>query len=364
MPKNKKRSQSNVQRFLKYLRNLFKKPDWRKVLTAFASFIILLGGLSYGIARWYQDSQAQKPLKWGVSFIPSYARYLGVDSQELMDAVINDLGISRFRLVSYWSEIEAEQGAYNFDELDWQFDKIEQAGGEITLAIGLRQPRWPECHMPDWAKDTKKDFWYPKLLAFMEAVVNRYKGSPALASYQLENEFHLEQFGECPDHDRARLIEEFNFIEQLDPSKPIIVTRSNNLIPSWPVGKPRADKVGAAIYKRTWGGPFKSYYYIPLPSWYYAFLAGGTKLSTGRDSFIHELQAEPWLPNGQEMATAALDEQDKTMNPEILVDTLRFAESTGFRNIDLWGVEWWYFRKIVHGDPAIWQTGKNYLNTD
>ncbi len=50
--------------------------------------------------------------------------------------------------MSYWNEHEKTQGTLDFDELDKQFKQIEQAGGVITLALGARQPRWPENHWP------------------------------------------------------------------------------------------------------------------------------------------------------------------------------------------------------------------------
>src|SRR5690606_23413971 len=130
-----------------------------------------------------------------------------------------DLGLERLRLVSYWSNHERERGVYDFEELDWQFRLAEERGVKISLSVGLRQPRWPECHMPDWAAKLPKDQWYPELKKYMAATVNRYKDSPVLESYQLENEFLLTVFGECPDHDPERLKDEFNFMRQLDPDK-------------------------------------------------------------------------------------------------------------------------------------------------
>ena len=86
---------------------------------------------------------------------------------------------------------------------------IESAGGEIALSLGLRQPRWPECHGPEWAMNKSKSEWLPDLLEYTTETVNRYKDRPALVEYQLENEFLLTVFGDCPYHSRERLIEEF-----------------------------------------------------------------------------------------------------------------------------------------------------------
>ena len=161
---------------------------WKKIILIFMVVLIAFVGQAYAIAYWYQQQHKDEKLTYGVTFIPNYARYFDLDPKETMLALRDDLGFKRFRLVSYWKDIEKEPGKYDFSELDWQFEKVNEVGGEVTLAIGLRQPRWPECHAPDWVEPSNKDVWYPQLKEFMTAVTERYKDNPALVSYQLENE--------------------------------------------------------------------------------------------------------------------------------------------------------------------------------
>lgn len=337
-----------------------RRSFWQKTGLIMASILLLLLGSMYGIARWYTARHADEPLAIGATFIPSYAEYYGLDAKDTMQAIIDDLGIHRFRLVSYWNRIEPQNGQYDWSELDWQFDKVEQAGGQVSLAIGLRQPRWPECHWPDWAKKEPQSVWQPELYEFMTQVVERYKDRPSLVSYQLENEYFLEVFGDCPDHSRERLEEEFALVKQLDPDTPVTVTRSNNAVPSWPVGQPRADEIGASIYKRVWDRTLtKRYFEYPLPPWFYAFLAGAAELTTGRNTFIHEMQAEAWPPTP--MLETPIAEQDKSLPPEKLADRIQFGVDTGMRTIDLWGVEWWYWRKMKMGDASLWENGKEKI---
>ncbi|HEX8182203.1 MAG TPA: beta-galactosidase [Candidatus Saccharimonadales bacterium] len=331
------------------------------IASSCVAFLLLIGGM-YGIARWYIASQASKPLVVGTSFIPAYAESLGLDPKQTMDALINDLGVRHFRLVSYWNQLEPEQGRYDFSLLDWQFAKAEQAGAKVTLSLGLRQPRWPECHMPDWARNKPESVWQPQLEAFMAQVVNRYKTSPALDSYQVENEFFLKGFGICTNFNRDRLVSEYNLVKRLDPTHKAIVARSNNAI-GWPVGAPTPDEHGISIYKRVWSPPIGRYMEYPYPGWYYGFVAGWQRLATGRNMMIHELQAETWTPRGQSIQETSLDEQNKSFDAQRFKDRVEYGRATGMREMYLWGSEYWYYRLIKLQDPSLWNVAKDTFET-
>lgn len=311
----------------------------------------------YGIAVWYARSVAHQPLTLGVSFIPDYAQSLGVDPQETMDQLLA-IDVTNFRLVSYWSDGEAVKGVYNFDQLDWQFKKAEAAKAKIILTVGLRQPRWPECHIPDWALNEPKNVWQPQLFDYMTAVINRYKDSPSLQSYQLENEYFLKGFGTCRDFSRQRLIDEYNLVAKTDPNHPIIVGRSNNALGT-PIGKPTPDMFSISVYKRVWdAGVTHRYLEYPFPAWYYGFVAGVQKMVTGKDMIIGELQAEAWPPRGQTIPQTSLAEQNKSMNAVMLADRFDYGKATGMRGIYMWGAEYWYYRMVVLHDPSLWNVAK------
>jgi hypothetical protein len=335
---------------------------WRKV----GLFLIILAilGISgmYGIARYYMAKYEHVPVQFGATFIPDYARHYDLDPQETMTAMIDDLGLKRLRLVSYWKNGEPERGKYNFDELDWQFRLAEEKGVDVSLAIGLRQPRWPECHMPKWAEPLPKDVWAEELKDYMREVILRYKDSPALVSYQLENEYFLKVFGECPDHSRDRLIDEFNFVRSLDPDTTLVVSMSNNAIGT-PIGEPTPDQWAISVYKRVWDKDVtKRYLEYPIPAWYYGFRAGFTELTRGHNSFIHELQAESWTPGTLGSKHTPLVEQYKSMNAERLHHRMEYGRATGMKKVDLWGVEWWYYLKVHKNDPSIWDAGRAELS--
>jgi hypothetical protein len=340
------------------------RSKFGKLVVIFSCIATIVAGSAYSIGFWYQQKHKNEPLKIGTTFVPNYSRYFETEPKEVLGAMINDLGIRRYRLVSYWNVHEPQPDEYDFTELDWQFDMIEEAGGEIALAIGLRQPRWPECHGPQWAMDKSVPEWTEDLKEYMQVTIERYKDRDVLVEYQLENEFLLTVFGDCPDHSRERLVDEYNFVKTIDDTRPLIVNRSNNAVPSWPVGEPRADKVGAAVYKRVWDKTItKRNFEYPLPSWFYSFLAGGTELTTGRESIIHELQMESWLAEdlGYDMRDAPLVNLYDTFGPDMVESRLQYAVNTGIRDIDLWGVEWWYQLKTKRNAPEIWDTAKEEL---
>lgn len=338
---------------------LILKSGLAKKITICLTAVILLATSSmYGIAQWYIHSEYAKPYVLGTSFIPDYASYLGVDPKQTLDAVLS-LGVKHLRLVSYWSDSEPTKGTYDFSQLDWQFQKAEAAHVKVSLSLGLRQPRYPECHAPNWVDTSKpSSTWQPALETYITQTVERYKNSPALDSYQIENEFFLKGFGTCTNFERHRLVSEYALVKKLDPNHLLIVNRSNNGV-GIPLGQPTPDSYGISIYKRVWDATLTHRYLeYPFPAWYYGFLAGSQELHDGRDMIIHEMQAEAWAPNGKELPEISLAEQNKSINAKRLQDRFTYARATGMRTVDMWGSEYWYYRQQVLHDPSLWNVAR------
>lgn len=363
----KERATSQEQRaksssFLRHtLRVILPNNKWlRRIVLSLIALILISVGAMYGIAQWYINSQQDKPYTMGVSFIPDYANYLGIEPKETMGALLG-IGVRHFRLVGYWSNIEREKGTYDFSQLDWQFKKAEQSGSTVSLALGLRQPRWPECHAPNWVDTSQPtNQWYPHLENFIKAVVNRYKNSPALISYQLENEYFLSAFGECENYDPERLNKELKLVQNLDPNHPVIISRSQNGV-GIALRQPLPDKTAISIYRRVWDDKTNRYLQYPFPAWYYGFLAGWQKLATGTPTIIHEMQAEPWPVKGKPIPEASLAEQNKTFNAGRFEKRFDYAKNTGMRSVYFWGAEYWYYRWQILGDKSVWQVAMDHF---
>lgn len=315
---------------------------------------------SYSVSVWYINKHKDQPLVLGASFIPEYAQSFGLDPDQTLNAMLSDLKLKQVRLVSYWSDIEPTPGHYDFSQLDSEFALANKYGAKVSLSIGLRQPRWPECHEPGWitVDSNHPQNWEPQLYKYMTAVVDRYKNNPALQDYELENEYFMKVFGECKDFSRDRLVSEFKMVKNLDPSHHVIVSRSDNWI-GVPVGQPTPDEFAISVYKRVWDATFTHRYFeYPLPAKFYSMLAGTEELISGKDMIIHELQAEPWTPGGKQITEISVNEMYKSMNPKRLKDRIDYGEATGMRTIDLWGAEWWYYMKVKQNDPGTWNVVK------
>ena len=292
---------------------------------------------------------------YGVSFSIKAAREMDLDPKACLKSSLKDLGVRRLRLMSYWDEHEKIQGVYDFTELDWQLELAGKYGAEITLCLGLKQPRWPESHWPEWAKESPKDEWQTHLMNYMKTVVNRYKTNKNVVSWQLENEARLKSFGLQGNFDRKRLINEFKLVKELD-SRPLIMSTSDSF--GLPVFGPTPDEYGFSIYRYFFrNGRYRHAHRAAL---FYKIRAALITLLTRRPVFIHELQAEPWGPEGTQ--NLSLEEQYKSMDLTKIKEAIEYAHATNLYPIDLWGLEWWYYLKTKHNEKKIWEYLKEVFN--
>lgn len=294
------------------------------------------------------------PKSYGVSFSAKQCRHFGLDPKETLAWLIKK-GWRRFRLMSYWNEHEKTQGVYDFAELDWQIKMIENAGGEVTLCLGVKQPRWPEYHWPTWAYTLPEPQKTAALLSYIAAVVAWYKTVPFITSYQLENEALLRGFGSQIDISRKRLRAEYMLLSQLDPERPIFMSTSNG----WgiPLRRPHPrGGVGFSIYTMMYDrGAYRGTIHRP---WIHRFRKFLIEKIIRKTVFIHELQLEPWGSKAiWEMTT---EEQAISMSAQRIRFNIDFAQRVGATPVDLWGAEWWYWC-YKRGDKTIWRTVKAAL---
>ena len=324
--------------------------------------ILVLGVVSAALLVWLVQKPAPDEITYGMSFNTLYARELGLDWQETYDAIVDDLGVRHFRLAAHWPMIEPERGVYNFEELDYQVEKAESVGAEVVLAVGRRLPRWPECHIPKWASRLSEEERQDELLAYIEDVVNRYKDSPAVVVWQVENEPFLEIFAfeHCGHLDVDLLDKEIALVKSLDGTRPILVTDSGNL-GTWIGPYRRGDMFGTSVYVHFWNpelGQFRTF----LPPWFYRVKDNAMRTLFGdKETVLIELSAEPWLL--EPIVEVPLQVQFTRMNLEKFEDILTYAEETRYEKQYLWGAEWWYWLH-KQGRSEMWWRGQKLFSKD
>jgi len=332
------------------------KKRFKKILVILAIVLVVIGFTLFLLAR----KDIPEKITYGISYNVPYVKELGLNPNEVFDAFLYDLQVRHFRLSAHWTLIEPTRNQFDFAWMDTDLRKAEKAGAQVIFGIGRRLPRWPECHLPDWAKTLSWEEQKIELREYIEAVVLRYKDSPAITHWQVENEPYLSLFAHdyCGDLDEAFLEEEIALVKRLDPTRPVLVTDSGNL-GTWNGAYTHGDAFGTSVYVYFWNpelGQFKTV----LPPWFYrakenvmAFLHGE------KETFLIELSLEPWLL--EPISKVPIEIQYSRMNIEKFNEIIAYAENTRYEKQYLWGGEWWYWLS-KNGHPEMWERGKELYN--
>lgn len=315
--------------------------------------LILIAALVLNIIldRIYPKSK----ITFGVTFSPQYARYLRLDWQKIFVKMLDETNIKNLRLPTYWEEVEIEQDNFVFSDLDFMLNEAAKKNAKIIMVLGERQPRWPECHIPPWAKVMSISDRQTRLLHFIDQIVQRYKNSPQILAWQVENEPLLKEFGEgCDIPDRNFLMSEVDLVRSFS-NKPIIMTDSGEL-GVWVTSMKFSDIFGTTIYRQVYD-KFLGYVTYPVPPYIYNIKSGIVRnifAKNNQKTIIAELQAEPWLSGGNFLSA---DKQAKIFTIKDFQDYVSYAEKTGFNEAYLWGVEWWYWMS-QNGHPEYLEYAK------
>ena len=302
------------------------------------------------------EAPRTESVAWGVNFSQKHAINLGLDWKETYLALLDDLGAKRLKIAVHWDYIEGEAPGLFFDDVDWQMKEVEKRGVQVLLVIGQKTPRWPECHIPQWAKDLKKQDKQDAVLRMLAGVVSRYKDSPALWGWQVENEPFF-PFGQCPGGiARSFLKKEADMVRSLDPNHPIVISESGEAS-LWFDAAYYGDIVGITLYQKAWFRQLGMYIDYPLPPVFYWRKAQLVNALFHKDVIGVELQAEPWGPSL--VYNVSSEEQEKTMNIDLFRDNVEFARRTGLKTFYFWGGEWWYWMKEKQNHPEIWDEARN-----
>ncbi len=306
----------------------------------------------------------QKDINYGTTFSNKYAEELGLDWQDAYIKILDDLNVKNLRLIAYWDEVEPERDQYDFSNIKWQLDEAKKRDAQVILAIGRKQPRWPECFAPMWWNEIdSREARQLELYEYMKESVTTLQGYDNIIMWQVENEPFF-PFGDCQkDIRREEVLTEVEIVKHLD-ERPIILQDSGEggfWFMSYQIG----DKLGISMYRRIWydfWGVFLGrfiYFQYPLAHWTYKIKAGLMGVPY-ENVYVTELQSEPWGP-GINSSLSSM-EKDKTMSRDKFLATINYAQKSGFKNLYFWGVEWWLWEKEMNNNPYFWNTAKAIIN--
>lgn len=120
-----------------------------KFKAAFVIFLFLV--LGFIIFFFIGFPEKEEDILWGVSFSEKHSSQMGLDWKKNYSSLLDDLNIKRIKVAAHWDLLEPEKDEFFFDNLDWQIEEAKKRGAKVLLVIGLKTPRWPECHLPEWA---------------------------------------------------------------------------------------------------------------------------------------------------------------------------------------------------------------------
>lgn len=303
-----------------------------------------------------------KHITYGVSFSKLHANELGLDWKETYRAILDDLGVRHFRLSAHWTEIEPTRNRFNFTDFDYQIREAEKRGAEVILSVGRRLPGWPECHNPSWIEGLPHEEMEKEVMEYIEATVKRYKDSPAVKYWQVENEAFLTGYVKhhCGEFlDEALLQREIALVRKLDPTRKIIITDSGEL-GLWYKAYRNADIFATSIYLYINNQKLGHIRYPMTPGFFRAKTNLMNLVYGRKESILSELSAEPWLL--KPIIETPIEEQLEFMNIEKFNESIKFAKKTGFSKQLLWGAEWWYYLK-KNNHPELWERAQEIFGS-
>ncbi len=337
---------------------------FRKLGTAKKTLIILLIIMAFIffesllLMLRFNRTNKYKPEIIGVSFSQIQAERFGSDWRQNYLGVLDDLQFKQLRLPAYWNRIEATKGNYDFSELDWMISEAEKRNAKVTILVGQKNIRYPECFYPEWVDTNDTNKTSAEAVEYVKQVVSRYKDNKTITAWQLENEFILKAFGECPKNmlTGKQLSKELMALKSVDSTRPVLVSQSDQY--GFPIQGPFGNIFGFSMYKWSWKKEI-GYYKYPQTGEYFWWKAGIISVLKKQSIKIHELQAEAWGPKGNEYLD--YNEAMRSMNPAQFKENIQYARQTRIREFDLWGAEWWWYLK-QKGHNEMWQSVKTLIN--
>ena len=329
--------------------------------------------------------QARGSALLGISFRPLKTAAFGLPVRPTLSKLMQ-YPMQMVRLGAYWNLIETQPNVFDFGELDWQLDTVEQAGAQVVLNVGaVKTFGFPEFHVPlHYMPQPFPDGTvigadgYPTLaaaaVAFVERVVDRYKTRPSIVAWQLENE-PLEPIYFVHNWSLSRSLVELELaaLRRQDPARPVMINGNlppalgETILQAWytraqgdslALASDVAQVLGVDVYPRvalaavgdktlyldTTGAPWNQLYRNRLAD---------SARSHGRRVMVAEGQAEPWELSPLHIPPSPLHRAVYSCTPgEMIALYNTWVESAATQPLYaylFWGADYWILR-AMQGD--------------
>jgi hypothetical protein len=174
------------------------------------------------------------------------------------------------------------------------------------------------------------------------------------------------------------LAEEIALVRSLDTSgpRPIVVNTFVDTGPGVLLPRARAavwsraqaalataDVLGLDVYPSRTLRLFGSELTVRWPAWIWSGLLGDLHelaATGGKDAWIVEVQAEPWVSNGGRLPPAAWP--GAGVAPSSVEGVVGRLEAAGYRTILLWGIEHWEEQRSHSQDTSWWAAASAVFN--
>ncbi len=136
---------------------------------------------------------------------------------------------SYIRLCTYWNEVEASPGVYDFTYIRSLLDICEKYKQSVVLTVGMKAPRWPEYHWPKIINQLPNDSMTQlAVLRLITRTINELSPFKCISHWQVENE-PLDPSG-LNNHivPYEFYLREVVLVRSLDATRPIIGTLWGN----------------------------------------------------------------------------------------------------------------------------------------
>jgi len=323
------------------------------------------------------------PMQLGFTFSQQQASYLDISYQTAYQRLMQ-LSPALVRLAAYWNQVEPRRGEFDFSSLDWLVSHTPPRT-QVVLTLGMKSPRWPEYFIPTWlqqandmpdgAQVSDDEQLRAALPAYVQAVIERYRESPAIAYWQVENEPFDPSGPRLWTIGQDALEDEIALVRRMDPlQRPVVVTTFEptnpvRQLPALADGIHRrvrtlmqqADIVGLDLYPVRGAAILGRDVFVRWPAFIWQHQVRSIQrmlAAAGKQTWMTEVQAEPWL-------VTHVVYLDRLPRPEIVPSEMEFVvgqlRASGFQSALLWGAEYWYMRMQRFDDGRWWSSAQQLI---